>query len=1096
VAETQVVTAVFTDLVGSTELSSRLDPVAADQLRDTHFALLRGAIDAHGGQEVKNLGDGLMVVFTITSGALNCAEAMQQAIELYNKRASAPLSIRVGLSLGEVTEDDGDYFGDAVIQAARLCQVARGDQILASQLVQLTAGRRARQQFSSVGELELKGLPDPVATVEVQWAPADTEGVVPLPERYLNSPANGFVGRATERALLSEALEQVTNESRQRLVLIGGEPGVGKTALAAQCAQAAHKDGAIVLLGRAEEDLGVPYGPWNEALTHLVTHAPESLLDSLAPHADSLVRLAPGLAAQFGAHEGARTADPEAARFLLFNAVMSALRAASELAPVLLLLDDLQWADAPSLQLLRHVTASSERARLLVIGTFRESDVAAGEALSELLGAMHREPAVARLALRGLDEVELLAMMEGAAGQQLGNDGLRLRDALLAETDGNPFFVGELLRHMIETGALYQQDGRWVGWSELRGRGLPVSVREVIGRRVARLGGTEARVLVSASVIGRNFDLSLLSAVTELDEDSLLDVMDRAAAATLVDNVDGNRYSFVHALIEYTLYESLAPARRARLHRRVAEAIESQCRGRTAGRVSDLAYHWAEAIVPEELDKAVSYARAAGEEALARLAPSEALRWYDQAIRLLDQRPLDIEDTRCALLLGRGVAQRQAGDAAYRETLLQAARLAQEIGAADLLADAALANSRGYFSAAGVVDTERVAVLEAACEAVERTDSASRARLLGLLAVELTYDGDLDHRIELAHEALAIARRVGDPATLIAVINDVISAINFPETLAERLALAAEGFQAASRTDDEMLQFWSAWNRCSSSYEAGDVEAGDEAHLLTRDIAERVDQPVLRMHVSFHQSTRAILAGELGQAERITIEAAELGTATGQPDIAAFVAGQFGLIRTNQGRAAEILDLVQQATAENSGIPAFSMFLAGIYCDVDRPAEARAVLEPFVRDRFRAVQRDLIWLICMTNAAYAVAELEWPEPAATLFETLRPFAGQIPWIETTTGPAVSYYLGLLAHTLGRHEEAESYFSRAAATHARIGAEWALAMTQLGWARLLLARGDAADLTRAQALLELALESARDEGYRLIERRALQALARE
>jgi len=304
-AETRVVTAVFTDLVGSTALSSRLDPQATDELREMHFALLRSAIEAHGGQEVKNLGDGLMVVFPITSGALNCAEAMQQAIALHNKRAPERLSIRVGLAIGEVTEDDGDYFGDAVVQAARLCAAAAGDQILASQLVQLTAGRRARQQFAAIGDIECKGLPEPVPTVEVRWAPASSEGLVPLPERCAGTPALGFVGRTAERAVLSDALTRATSEKRKQVVLVGGEPGVGKSALAAHCSRAAHRDGAIVLLGRAEEDLGIPYGPWNEALTHLVTHAPSSLIDSLAPHADSLARLAPELTGRLSA-PGAR----------------------------------------------------------------------------------------------------------------------------------------------------------------------------------------------------------------------------------------------------------------------------------------------------------------------------------------------------------------------------------------------------------------------------------------------------------------------------------------------------------------------------------------------------------------------------------------------------------------------------------------------------------------------------------------------------------------------------------------------------------------------------------------------------------------------
>jgi class 3 adenylate cyclase/tetratricopeptide (TPR) repeat protein len=1092
-AETQVVTAVFTDLVGSTALSSRLDAEVADELRGTHFALLRSAIEAHGGQEVKNLGDGLMVVFSITSGALNCAEAMQQAIELHNKRAAESLSIRIGLSLGEVTEEDGDYFGDAVVEAARLCAAAEGDQILATQLVQLTAGRRARQQFAPMGDLELKGLPQPVATVEVRWAPADASGVVPLPERCLVSSTVGFVGRESERSMLHDAVRRVAREDRHQLVMIGGEPGIGKTALASQCVQSAHKDGAIVLYGRAEEDLGVPYGPWNEALTHLVSHAPPSLIESLGPYAGSLVRLAPALTGQFGASDSVVTSDPEAARHILFSAVTSALRTAGELATVVVILDDLQWADAPSLQLLRHVAAASEPMRLLLIGTFRESDVAAAGPLADLLAALHREPAASRVSLLGLDELELLAMMEGAAGQQIDEDGLSLRDELMAETDGNPFFVGELLRHLTETGGIYQEDGRWVSSSDLRSQGLPVSVREVIARRVERLGEPGTRVLATASVIGRDFDLSLLAAASELDEDTLLDVMDRAAEATLIENVDGNRCTFVHALIEYTLYESLAPARRARLHRRIAEAIEAQCRGRTQGRVGELAYHWAEAVVPEELDKAMGYARAAGDEALARLAPAEALRRYSQALSLLEQRQVEAKGMRAELLLGLGVAQRQTGDAAYRETLLDVAHLAQDLGATELLAAAALANNRGFFSVAGVVDAERVAVLEAASDAMKGTESADRARLLALLASELTYGADLARRRDLMHQAVTMARNIGDPATLVDVINQTSPATTDPETLGELLSLTAEGFEAARSIGDPVLQFWSALQRCFACYQAGIVIEADEALSVARRVAERLGQPIIRMHVTFVMATRAMLAGDLDEAERLSIEAVELGSSTGQPDIAAFFAGQFGVIRVMQGRGAEIVELVRQATAENPGIPAFATFLAGIYCDLDRPEEARAVLEPFVADGFPSIPRDLIWLITMSNIAYAVAELGWTDAAGPVLERLSPFIGQICCIETTTYPEVGYYLGLLAATLDRFEEAEAYFSQAAATHERIGAAWALAKTQLGWGSMLSARGERGDRDRASALLEQALASAQARGYALVARRALQAL---
>jgi class 3 adenylate cyclase len=248
-AASQVVTIVCTDLVGSTELFARLDPAVADQLRETHLSLLRGAVESNGGTEVKNSHDGLMVVFPVTSGALNGAEAMQRAIELHNGMASLPLSIRIGLSHGEVIEDAGDYVGDAVIEADRLCAKASGGQILATEIVRKAAGRRAKQEFVSFGEFEPTDLSDPVAIVEVLWEPVEaieSDGLIPLPAQCVPTPSDGFVGRVAERALLDEALKKVSSEARRHHAFIGGEPGMGKTTLASEFARYAHDDGVIV----------------------------------------------------------------------------------------------------------------------------------------------------------------------------------------------------------------------------------------------------------------------------------------------------------------------------------------------------------------------------------------------------------------------------------------------------------------------------------------------------------------------------------------------------------------------------------------------------------------------------------------------------------------------------------------------------------------------------------------------------------------------------------------------------------------------------------------------------------------------------------
>ena len=352
----------FTDVVSSTELASRLSPEAGDEVRRVHFAILRQALAAAGGSEVKHLGDGLMAVFNSATAALACAVAMQQGVDRDNRVQEHTIGLRVGLSCGEVTKDEGDYFGDAVIEAARLCALCDGGQILAARVVPLMAGRRNPHECRPFGALMLTGLPNPVDTVEVQWQPlpdVDTGSTIPLPRRLAFRPAVGVVGRDAEIGVIDEAIKRVANGTDREVLLISGEPGLGKTTLVAEAARAAAEDGACVLFGHCEEDLATPYQLFAESLGHYVTHAPESeLLDHIERHGSELARLVPVLAGRIPELAPSKATDADTERYLLFAAVIGLLSDASTRAAVVLVLDDLQWADAGSLALLRHITAT------------------------------------------------------------------------------------------------------------------------------------------------------------------------------------------------------------------------------------------------------------------------------------------------------------------------------------------------------------------------------------------------------------------------------------------------------------------------------------------------------------------------------------------------------------------------------------------------------------------------------------------------------------------------------------------------------------------------------------------------------------------
>ena len=484
-AVTETITVLFTDLVGSTEISYEISPDAADELLRTHFSVLRKSIASSGGVEVKGLGDGVMVIFRSSSAALSCAVAMQQAVYRDNVGARHQLGLRIGLSGGEATLESNDYYGDPVIEAARLCGLADAGQILVADAVRVMSGRRSPYLFERIGAVELKGLPEPVEVLDVRWEPLDqvpAESGVPLPARLTHVPFTGVVARETDEARLTGIYKQAAAGDGRAVVLVSGDAGVGKTTLVAAAARSAAKEGALLLLGRCQEDVSAPYSPFAEALHHYVAHAPEHVLRAhVETHGGDIASMVPALAQRLGDVPAPTSTDPDTERYLLYGAVAGLLTAASEVQPTVLVLDDLQWSDGQSLQLLRHVVTTVESARLLVLGTFRDTDLSPSNALHDLLGALQRERNVSRIELKGFDDSGVLAFMEAAAGQRLEKAATDLAHPLCLETEGNPFFVGEVLRSLMETGVIYQDDhGRWAAAEETSEMVLPESVREVI----------------------------------------------------------------------------------------------------------------------------------------------------------------------------------------------------------------------------------------------------------------------------------------------------------------------------------------------------------------------------------------------------------------------------------------------------------------------------------------------------------------------------------------------------------------------------------------------------------------------------------------
>ncbi len=1085
----------FTDVVGSTELSQKFAPDDAHDVHREHFAILRQALSETGGVEVKHLGDGVMAMFSSASAAIACAVAMQQGTERDNRAREHPIGLRVGLSGGDVVPDDDDYFGDPVVEAARLCARCDGGQILAAEVVRLMAGRRNQQPSRPIGPLELKGFADPVETVEILWEPlafGELEWQIPLPSPLAVHRSTGIIGRDGEMTAIADALSRVTASGTLEALFVSGEAGLGKTTLVAAAAQHAHSLGAHVLFGHCEEDLARPYQLWAESLGHYVTHVEEDdLLAHVAAHGSEISPLAPALTTRVRTLPPSKATDVDTQRYLLFSAVAGLLALAAESAPVVLVFDDVQWADAASLALLRHLIAAGLASSVLVVATFRPDELPQANDLRHTLGALRRVEAVGRIDLSPLDEAGVATLMESAAGHELDSDGVELAGVIHRETDGNPFFVTALLRHLADTGAIRQDgSGRWIATASIEALTLPESVREVIGGRIARLRDPAERVLSIAAVIGRDFDLAVLAVASEVEEEELLDILDDAAAASLVREIAARPGEFVfsHALIQRTIYNELGTARRARRHRQVGEALEQVCEGEPDARIGQLVRHWVLAQ-PADVAKAVEYSRLAGESALRALAPADAQRYFLQALEL---STADVDISAATLLdlrIGLGIAQRQLGDAAYRETLLDAALSAQAIDSTDHVIAAALANNRGFYSAVGVTDTERVELLETLAESLP-DEHESRPLVLAALCSEIAHGSPLERRQALAEEAVALAVKCGDEETTIRVFNHLYVPLQVPHLLDVALARTSEAFALATTLGDPALLHWAAMWRAETAARSGDIVTMDHCLAIHAATAQQLNQPLFTWGCLFVGGLRAMIAGDPDEAERLATQAVEIGIESGQPDAGTIFGSQLLIVNGQRGTMSTLIPLIEQMATETPDISPwlFGSLLAKANVEIDNNDEAIRLLDEFAAADF-ALPLDQVWLTGMVDYAEAAIESQSVEHSASLYDRLLPWAEQLPATGASALPPVDQYLGGLATVLGNFDDADLHFARAASMSARMDAKYFSARNDMMWARMHRARDNIGDRERARALLEGANAVAAERGYGSVERKS-------
>lgn len=1061
-------TILFTDLVGSTQLRTRLGDDDFDVRRRDHDQLLAGAIERQSGEVVKFGGDGVMAVFASAADALSCAVAIQQGVARDRRGDHDALEVRVGVSAGDVAEEQGDYHGTPVVEAARLCGVAQGGQVLAADVVRTLAGSRGGHQFAPMGALELKGLQDPLTTWEVAWA-LDHATEVSVPSRLAEVGARGrCVGREEEIDILVGAWKRAMTGER-RLVLVAGEPGIGKTRLAAELASRVVDHGGVALHGWCDEDMGSPFQPWSQALNAFVRACDaDELTEVAAGIGADLVRLVPELANRLPDMAGIEPTDAEAERARVVDAIDVFVERASASRPLMIVLDDLHWADRPTLALLLRLVRSDRPGAMLIVGTYRDTDVDRRHPLADALGDLRREPRALKVSLDGLDEAGLGALLADRAGHDAPEPFVRL---LSENTDGNPFFIEEVLLHLVETGAIVQRDGMWTTDLAPGDIGLPEGVRDVVGRRLSRLSDEVNGLLTVAAVVGREFDLVTVTAAGRFERDATLDLIDAALATGLVIEVPHHMgtYAFSHALVRQTLEEELSGPKRARLHWRVGEALATH---RDAPR-SAVAFHLCEGVLAGDVGIAAEAAVDAADAASMIGAAEEALGLARRALEVLQDAEEERPDLECRaqLVIGEMLGMMQLDQPAGRAAVVAASELAKENGWPELAGRAASAYAR--FVVPGAIDPASALLVRTALDLGGAGDW--RLPLLASEASAMIFEGDWEAGAAALDDAVAAASSAAPGARALTLLTRAAMYWGWPDDTVTAVS-AREGLTAAEEFGSTFALVSARMSLGVSALRRGDREQFRVEQACLRQLGEA--RATKFLVDALWDGTEALLDGRLADAEQVAGEL--LGSVA--PDAGFFISAtaQFAAVWYWAGRDDELLPALELFAADQPGMRAtLDAVRASTMARRGDRSGAMPFYEQLAAREFSTLPNDFNRPGLLCHVANTTMWLGDVERARQLEPLIEPYAGQL----LVAGQACLVYdsadslRGGLLSMLGRHAEAVACGEAAQALCERAGCVPAGVKNSHQLAASLVARGLPGDHARARVLAEGAIDRA-------------------
>jgi class 3 adenylate cyclase len=880
-----------------------------------------------------------------------------------------------------------------------------------------------------------------------------------------------FVGRERELTELKARLEEALS-GKGSLVMVVGEPGIGKTRLAQELGVYARLRGCQVLLGTCYETEGsLPYIPFVEALRQYAMSRPaEALQSELGDAASDVAKLVSEIRTRLPDIPPSAPQDPETERYRLFESVASFLISASRSNPLLLLLDDIHWADKPSLLMLQHLARRLKGSRLLVVGTYRDVELDRRHPLSQVLAELRRERLYERFLLHGLSEGEVETFIADAAGHRVPHE---FALAIHEETEGNPFFIEETLRHLVETGVIYRRNGQFVSdATTISEMGIPEGVREVIGRRLSRLSEPCNQALSFASILGREFDFDVLQTFAEMEEDALLTALEEALDAQMITEEKargGPAYRFTHALVQETLYGELSIARKQRLHLRAGQAIEKTRAGRLEALVPQLAHHFREGNDPP---KAIQYSLQAAEAAGRVYAWEAAVSHGEAALELMEEQGDNLE-LRAQVLerLGdlmyvsgidyeRGIAHLEKALALYEElgqrrrVALVHSRLGRNlVSFADLFMD--LERGGAHFRAAqGILEEEE-------------PEGAALAYVYCGLATAAMYTLDVAAGITYGRKALAIGEKL-QSTPVVALANTPLGwHLAAAGKLAEGLALIEKAWEMADRANLTFVAYMSAtflgnWG----AYLRGPEES---MRWLRQELGKPriASAPNLRRMLLGSLGESLVKAGEVEEAQRILEEeAGEL------PGLARSL-----YVAIGEWEAAEqqyVHEIERDRGAGNRLFVALRFVALAEFVHLRKGDYARAE-ELLLEARRIYVEGGGVWFEpqCTPPLCELYAKTRRLDEAQELIDRCQAILAEGEDHGATVG-RVLVAQAILFTARGHWTEAEQAFDEALAIARRYGLPWDEARALHQRALMHLARGDKRDRQKAVALLDQAI----------------------